>query len=291
MDRFFIEFGSDDDRFTLCFGVHDTSLASRWFDCLRASVAHDQHPREDDRLYGFPANGWSEARIVDGINACIDAVNDHGGYRIDDRASVDCGQDAFNRLHTHFEAMRGSVLNPSELFRQAPDHLRRTIESYNVLIHRWENWRNNGGRGSAMMVVTFDDQPRYPLLEEDYDLFTIDNRFGDAYLSYCEVGKTLTDVFEDDDHDVGGEAIIPQRYYSSAFSVKFWDGHSKGYMDRFNAWWDRNEDRLAGLGFNRGDRHLSIGYIPVASIISDLPRAALLEAIGRFDRISRVYVA
>jgi len=49
--------------------------------------------------------------------------------------------------------------------------------------------------------------------------FTFRWTSGTVYINYCQVGKTILDIFKDNDTIADG--IRPQQFYSADFMVKF----------------------------------------------------------------------
>jgi hypothetical protein len=280
-----------DEEVILRCEIHDTDLARRWQACLSHSLSLEDPIYERDRIHGFLGSSWNETRIIKELNSCIDTINAKCGYNIPERAVADSSQEDFNKLHKHFEIMRGLIHRPSIWFEQGDAELRRAMERYNVLIHHWEHMRGGvGSQGAGKITVTFSDRQRHLLHEADWSLFTADVMFGGVYLDYCEVGKHLLDVFQDQDDAVGDDAILPQRYYSSAFVIKFWEEHSSSYWAQFEAWWSDNQQALQALGFTRDDPQLGLGYLPVATLMVDQPRERLLAGLAKCHTVSRVWL-
>ena len=51
----------------------------------------------------------------------------------------------------------------------------------------------------------------------------MENKFGTAYLNYCEIGKTVEDLAHDNDIYIGDDAFQPFGHYSADFNVSFYD--------------------------------------------------------------------
>lgn len=286
MSRFYLEFQNDSGIQTLEFVVYDTPIAIKWYEELSYILSLGSKIREPERMYGFSNGNWSEQYIVDKINESINIIN-AWTYIIDIRASLNAPVDICNQLHKHFEIMRGGVLSPGVTYLNAPGHVKKAIEDYNVWIHTLEDFQRTS---KPRLVITFENFRRHLLAEDDYDHFSLDTKFGEVYINYCEVGKTLLDVFEDQDDIVGDDNIRPLKFYSAEMMIQFFDSSLNNIMPSFWQWWDSHTDHLSSLGFVKYDKHLSIGKIPVARLVTNLSNSELIASLSNFTQITRVYI-
>jgi hypothetical protein len=182
--------------------------------------------------------------------------------------------------------------SPGEYWLRAPESVRDIINDLNIQIHRLEDIldADNHAEPWPHMVITFLDFQRQLLEPEDYSLFTTNTRFGEVYLSYCEVGKSLWNVYFDGDDVVGDDNIRPLRYYSPEMLIAFYDSSMDSELPKFWEWWDANAEHLAQLGFHKDDPDLSIGSVPVARLKNRWDRKDLINAISGYDRVKRVYI-
>jgi hypothetical protein len=288
MKTFCVEFDQD---LILEYQTLDTDLANRWYDLLCEVLAQDPTLRETDRMHEFPNSPWTEAVVVDKINGCIEIINAYLSA-IEERAVLGGGRAQLNVLHKHFEELRGGVLSPSTHWQNGPEVLRTAITEFNLHIHRLEDILDAESNPVPWphVIITFNNFQRLPLEPADYALFTTDTEFGTVYLSYCEVGKALWNVFFDADDVVGDHNIRPLRYYSPEMILAFYDATQDSELPKFWAWWDDNAAHLAQLGFHKDDPDLSIGAIPVARLQNSYDRKDLINAISVYDRVKRVYI-
>ncbi len=288
--KFYVEFKNNIDELTLEFETYDTPIAQKWAEELKALVLRNPNLKENNRLYQFP-DQWKLEDIVAELKDRADKINNYKFY-IPETIDLSINQELLNQLHKYFEEMRGGILNPGEYYLSAPDDIKVAIEDYNVLIHRTEDTLNAAVRGinRPRIVITFQDRKRYELEEEDYDHFSLDIKFGEVYINYCEVGKPLWDVFKDNDKVVGDQNIRPLKWYSADMLIYFFNGGYRNRIDSFWSWWDNNQAQLSSLGFTKNDKKLSIGHIPVAKLITDFPNQTVIKMISKFDKINRVYI-
>jgi hypothetical protein len=294
--KFKVIFTNDDktSEYSLEYEIYDTSIANRWSMLLTQQCYFDNEIYEKDRFYNFPDNSWTEERIVIEINECIDKLN-VSGAGIEERAQIGMSQQLLNVLHHHFENLRGGVLSPGSFWTGANGETKAALERYNVLIHRAENFYNTSGREQYFprVVCRFNNRERIPLLDEDYEHFTLHRNFGEVYINYCEVGKPLYDVFKDGDDVVGEDNIRPLRYYAPDFALYF--HHTQSFkVDKFLAdmdeWWDRNDNYLGALGFSKGDPKNAIGYIPVAALAEIHDIDEVINSLVTHQNIDRVEI-
>ena len=298
MENFYVEFKNDVDTLVLKFKVYDTPIAQKWFLQLASVLVRDlikikkiRKLRENDRMYDFLNDEWSEQNIVDSLNCCIDTINNYKQF-INEKSFMGCTPDDTNDLHKYFEIMRGRKLDPGEYFTNAPNHIKLEIDRFNVLIHRLEYYHKTTkfGKLNPRFVVTFSNIKRFLLSDEDFNQFALDSDFGEVYINYCEVGKSLLNVYDDKDEVVGDKSIIPQKYYSADFGVRLYNRNRSKSMPAFWEWWDKKSNYLSALGFNKTDKNLALGTIQVAKLIETMDRKELINKLSKFDKIHDVFL-
>lgn len=283
-----------DQEYALKYNVYNTPSAVRWFRSLVEQVSIDNTVAEPDRLYNFPNNTWTEDKIVNELNSCIDIINQRTQV-IQHTAYVGMPQEQLNHLHHYFENLRGGVLSPAEYWNNATFEEKEALERYNVIIHRAENFYHNQQKSSfyPRIVCRFKDRTRYNILDEDYQYFTLTRKFGEVYINYCEVGKPLYDVYKDGDNIVGEDNIRPLRYYSCDFTAYF-HNRSQDSVDKFlqgmNNWWDQNNNYLSALGFTKDDPKNAIGNIPVAMLETSKSNQEIINDLCNYNSMKRVEV-
>lgn len=286
----------DNTEYSLFFKCYETNIAIRWFDALEEQCSKDNQIKEKDRLYNFPNIDWSEEKLVNELNKCINIIN-FPSKVIFHNAFINMPQAQLNHLHHYFEKLRGGVLSPAHYWENANEKQRHALEYYNVLIHRAENfYHTSKNTYSPRLICTFKHRKRYNLHDEDYPYFTLVRKFGEVYINYCEVGKTLFDVFKDNDDIVGDDNIRPLRYYSADFMVTFYNRFRQNnnnyniFLEGMNKWWDKNEKYLNDLGFVKNDPKNAIGNIPIAIIDTKLSNEEIIESISNHPILDRVEI-
>ena len=185
-----------------------------------------------------------------------------------------------NLLHRHFEELQGSAWKLSEYYKKADFKTRYAIRQLNNLCHEIEAYVLADRKQAVepewirpAQITTFLNAPRHDLHEEDYDLFK-QNRYnrelGGVYLHWSQVGKTLYEVYRDEDAPVMTEAMCSeinhQKYYTGEFDIEWGntiteDTHDFKLkeMDGFRNWLKQHH-------YNWEDPKLALGYIKIGQV-------------------------
>jgi len=286
---------SSKEEFKLQYQVYGTDIATRWHRALVEQCNNNNEIAEKDRLYNFPNGVWTEERLVQELNDCIDVLNSQEEV-VYHRAFVGMPQEQLNHLHHYFENLRGGVLSPTDFWHRSNLQVRDALERYNVIIHRAENFYHNTTQEKHFprIVCRFANRKRYDMIDADYEHFTLLRKFGEVYINYCEVGKPLYDVYKDGDDVVGEDNIRPLRYYSSDFTAYF---HSRGnesvrrFLDGMDEWWIQNHNYLGALGFVKDDPKNAMGNIPVAMLVNnEMTPTEIIDALCEYSTMERVEI-
>ena len=244
---------------SLYFRVRDTDIAQRWFIELQKN-----YPLYETNRF----SNWGRQNFVNDLNRCIDVINSYDNF-IDIRATDVTNQKDLNYLHKFFEDARGEVVEETPWFKDAPDIVKQAVQDFNILIHHLEAELRTKGKHPTL-VVTFADRPRFELTDQDCKHFTYRWQSGAVYIDYCQVGKTVLDVFKD--KDTITEAVRPQTHYSADFMVKFgpstpwWMYYPRVLLIKL---WLRTKQ----FSF----KNLNIGMIPVADLTSTVDKETLIK--------------
>ena len=196
-----------------------------------------------------------------------------------------------NVLHNHFERLQGTVWNPSQYYHLASPPVKHAIRNLNLLCHEMESLILSQRKiiqspdwVRPSQITSFVNVPRHDLTDRHRWAFAngYDRRFGEVYMHWTQVGKTLLEVYNDEgapdlnigtdptDISVGTgatcEAINSLKYYSGEFDIEWgrsitYNEHDwhRAHIDGFYAWLERN-------GVDYHDPRLSLGYLPIATV-------------------------
>lgn len=249
----------------ILFKVRDTSIAKRWAEELCKN--YDLY--ETDRF-----SNWNNTDIIQELNDNIKIINDYDKL-IDQELDENISQVELNYLHKFFEDLRGEVTAGTEWFNNAPLTVKQSVERFNILIHKLE--ANIRTKNHPTVVVTFKDRPILELEDEDLKYFTFRWTKGTVYINYCQVGKTVLDIFKDKDNVA--EGVRPQQYYSADFMVKF------GPTIPYPIYIIRKMYIRLWLLFQKFKfKNLNLGMIPVADLVSDIN----IENLKKFNCVKGV---
>ena len=196
-----------------------------------------------------------------------------------------------NVLHNHFERLQGTVWAPSDYYRLADLRVKYAIRNLNLICHDIESLVlsqrkliNEPNWVRPSQITSFLNVARHNLKDSHRTNFSngYDRRFGEVYMHWTQVGKTLMEVYNDEgapdltvgndptDISVGAgstcEAINALKYYSGEFDIEW--GRNVTYadspwhrehIDGFYSWLERN-------GVDSSNPKLSLGYLPIASV-------------------------
>lgn len=184
-----------------------------------------------------------------------------------------------NQLHNHFEILEGTVENPSRYGQISPPAVRKAIGDLNHLCHEMESLilsqrkaRVNPEWVRPSQITTFDRRKRYELTDEHRQGFLknkYDRQFGHVYMHWTQIGKTLIEVFRDEDapdlDKATCDAITHLKYYSGEFDVEW----AKD-VTRDNIWHANEqllfENWLLKHGYDPNDIKLSLGYLHIGKV-------------------------
>lgn len=198
-----------------------------------------------------------------------------------------------NRLHNHFEKLQGTVNNLSPYYIAADYETKYAIRQLNIICHEMETLILSQQKQAYVpewsrpsQITTWLHAPRYTLTNQHKKLFVengYNREFGVVYMHWAQIGKTLFEVFRDENAPeltaTICEAITNLEYYSGEFDVEWGEsmiyGNPKTYwfneqQDLFREWLSKNE-----LDYQNPD--LSLGHLPIGKI-------DLVKSFGTTDK-------
>lgn len=207
-----------------------------------------------------------------------------------------------NRLHNHFETLQGTTWKLSEYYKLADHETKYAIGQLNIICHEIENLVLSQHKMKTMpdwvrpsQITSFLHAEKYEL-SQDHKKIALENgfnrRFGEVYLHWTQIGKTLLEVFRDEngpDLHVGNDptdisiqtgatcqAITALRYYSGEFDIEWGNNITDGdhvfhdnLIKNFYKWLDVNQIDSSNID-------LCLGYFPLGKI-------DLIESFGTQD--------
>jgi hypothetical protein len=301
-----VEVGLENLSYTI--NIYDTPLGARWLAALEDNLTNKRILEKNFCFLGFADSNRDLNYLVRELNRSITQINSFQfdppyekihPFAADDfqysnnlpmglcpdgddmkKPGLRLKHESCNLLHRYFEDLQGTAWKLSEYYKQADFDTKYAIRQLNNLCHEIESWVQSYRKSVVdpdwirpAQITTFLNAPRYRLHDEDFGQF-LSNRYrrelGGVYLHWSQVGKTLYEVFRDEDGSKLDEAtcsaINHQRYYSGEFDVEWGRtidedtfAFKKQEMDDFRAWLELNN-------FSWTDPKLALGYAKIGQV-------------------------
>lgn len=290
MNQIILTLGTEDQSMDLVFDVLDTPIAQRWLDQVRMFCALGSPFDDRERFYNFPHTRFNRQYCIQHLGNLVDILRPWVPELRELDHSV-INQDMLNRLHHVFEVYHGlyDSQESNELFQRMPVEAQAAVADLNIWIHRIETLGQE-----PRFVVTWHTKPtRLPLGDDDFKLMSLEENWGDLRLNYCEIGKTLECLWQDNDDYISPDAFRPMQHFSLDFVVKFGEHNKLYYQNRARQVWqyfDKHQRFFNELGYTRNSPGFSIGSITVATIRYQGKRSSLIDEIGHHARIHSIRV-
>lgn len=277
---------------------NDTQLAKDWIEALKLLLKSGNLIEKNFCFMGFPKSARTLSFLCNEVNQAINTINAFfPDYQIEESftpenvlaADYDANgpnHELLNQLHNHFEILQGTVWQLSDYYRRADYTTKYAIRELNTICHEMENLILSQRKAVTLpqwvrpsQITTFLNARRYDLTDEHRQGFLkngYDRVLGGVYMHWTQIGKTLYEVFRDENApELTGtvcDAITELRYYSGEFDVEWandvvYGGENQWHneeQDRFRQWLlDNDRDSI--------DTNLSLGYLQIGQV--DLMRS------------------
>jgi hypothetical protein len=293
---------------TVKIDIYETPLGTRFLEALKDNLLKKRILEKN-----FCFLGWADSKrdlnfLCKELNKCIEQINSFtfrptykridpfvaDDFQFSSRLRVGKGSEkqtpglrlkheSCNILHRYFEELQGTAWQTSEYYKQADHETKYAIRQLNNLCHEIESWVLSHRKSVVepewmrpSQITTFLNAPRYDLHEEDFELFKhnrYDRELGGVYLHWSQVGKTLMEVYRDEDAPKMTETLCSeinhQKYYSGEFDIEWGDtiteekhAFKKQEMDGYRKWLKENK-------YDWNDAKLSLGYIKIGQVDLD----------------------
>lgn len=269
--------------------VNDTPMAQLWYMALQDIIIQNKYLEKNFCFLGFPNSTRNLAYICQELNWAKDTINGFfDDYEIKEifqpdtlRNDINPNQKLLNQLHLHFEHLQGTVWELSDYYCRADYATKFAIRQLNNLCHEAESLILSQRKQATYpdwvrpsQITTFLNAERKEFPNEyktTFEKTRYDRKFGEVYLHWTQIGKTLYEVFRDEqgvDIDRATcDAINHLRYYSGEFDIEW--GQSVTYsskcpwhakeMEEFYDWLERNKFEVLDTQYN-------FGYHPVGQV-------------------------
>lgn len=268
----------------LNFQLRDTPVAQLW-----AERMHNRHTWQldhPDRFYGFGTLEQEQHRAETYIQKCINTINNHSPLI---HRPFEWSQDCLNYLHNIFEIHHGLLdQQTSDYWIHATPEVRQALAELNLAVHRCENVMHTP---KPRFVCTWYGMPKTHCLDSALQAKYGDSqiKFGTVYLNYCEIGKTLEDLEQDNDKYIADDAFRPFSHYSADFNVQFYDQDLSHKYERVQGYIDQHKEFFLA-------RNITSVYnvqaqplrFPVADLVYSGNREQLINDISTRQWVSNI---
>jgi len=269
--------------------VDDTDMGNLWYTALQELLRKNNYLEKNFCFLGFPDSARDLTYICRELNWAKDTINNFfDDYKITEifrpdtlRNGIDPNQDLMNHLHLHFEHLQGTVWQLSDYYKRADYDTKFAIRQLNLLCHEAESLMLSQRKKiqapdwvRPSQITTFLNAERLEFPNEYKTTFAetrYDRQFGGVYLHWTQIGKTLFEVYRDEQGvDIDQticDAITHLRYYSGEFDIDWgqnvmYNGQLPWHteeVDGFRDWLVRN-------GFELLNSEYNYGYHPVGAV-------------------------
>jgi adenylate kinase family enzyme len=288
----------------------DNQLAQDWITALKKDVLQKSlHLEKNFCFHGFPHTQRTLEYLCNELNRHIYTINTtikdywieewfapdvvrygveypvnpgiRSGNRIPENHGLELKHDIMNKLHNHFEVLQGTVEHPSEYSHSMTPETTYAVRQLNNICHEIESLVLSQRKlvtdppwVRPSQITTFLRAPRHLLTDEHRQGFlenSYDRILGGVYMHWCQIGKTLMEVYRDEGAPVLTEtvceAITHLQYYSGEFDIEWgndimYDMRSPWHcaeIDGFEGWLKENN-------FDPYDPKLSLGYLKLGEV-------------------------
>jgi hypothetical protein len=278
------------DTLDYIINVHGSPMGQYWYAALQDNLQNNLYLEKNFCFLGFPDSARTLEYICNELTWAKNTINDffNGAYVIEQnftpdtlRTGIDPNQDIMNQLHNHFENLQGTVWELSDWYRRADYNTKFAIRQLNNLCHEAESLMLSQRKKiqapdwiRPSQITTFLNCPRleFPVEHKTtFDETRYDRQFGEVYLHWTQIGKTLFEVFRDENGvDIDRatcDAITHLRFYSGEFDIEW----AQDVTFRGAQPWHTKEiggfrDWLVRNGFDPDDAQYNYGYHPVGQV-------------------------
>ena len=277
--------------YNLKFRLLDYSITQSWLKHLELFIKSG-HPWDDPkRFYNFPNSEYSESVVANRLRHLIGIIKNYAPEIITKDIGATITQDDLNYFHHIFEVYHGlyDAQKENEFFSSAPTQVQEALGDLNIWIHRYESLN-----GMPRFVATWKYKPyRDKIADQDYQLFSLKEEWGDLRLNYCEIGKSLYDLWHDNDKYIDPTAFQPLRHFCFDFTVRFTNTTAEDYQEKEIKIWDyfdSHKDFFHKQGYTKYDPKLSLGGITIAKIESTHDKQTIIDAIGQHQQFKNIQI-
>lgn len=276
------------DEYDLVFDIYDDALSLLWLE--RMAQRHPWPMDDARRFYGFDSLDQQRQDAEYRLRQDIDIINQYQPIIDREWPGLD-DQDFLNYLHHVFERYHGLLdQQDNEWWCLAPQSVRQALARLNVDVHRAEYVIRGSQIPRPKFVCTWYGQPKtYQFtLDQIRQHGRLKTDWGGVYLNYVEIGKTLEDLYHDNDRYIGDDAFQPFRHYSSDFVVRFYD--QRPDIEGIAKYYFQHRDFFVQRGIDSPNHELALPYTFKVGQLRDRDRDHVHNAIRLRQHITDIRI-
>jgi hypothetical protein len=291
MKKVVITLTNNQSDYDLQFDLLNTSITQKWLKHLNLFIDAGQPWDDIKRFYNFPNSEYTRERVAEHLRYLVNVINSYSPGVIEKEIGYNITQDDLNYLHHVFEVYHGlyDQQSDNEFFSNAPVEVQHALGDLNIWIHRYETLNS-----FPRFVATWKYKPYRDLIADDeFDLFALHEDWGDLRLNYCEIGKTLYDLWHDNDQYIAPDAFRPQHHMCFDFTVRFAESSNKDSQEiEKNIWeyFDKNNEFFQSQGYKKYDPKLSVGSITLGKLVQTQPKEQIIHMISKHQCLKNIKV-
>lgn len=258
---------------------------------MRLFIDAGQPWDDSQRFYNFSNDRYGHKETLLRIKQLIGIISDYAPDIVQREIGESLSQDDLNYLHHIFEIYHGlyDQQHCNQFFMNAPQEVQEALGDLNIWIHRYETLGS-----MARFVATWKYKPyRDNMLPEDFEHFSLYEQWGDLRLNYCEIGKTLYDMWHDNDHHMGADAFVPHSHYCFDFTVRFSELSDSDIQSIEKSIWqyyDVNQKYFQDRGFSKYDKRLSLGGITIGKLDISRGKQYIFDQISQHQTLKQIKI-
>jgi hypothetical protein len=291
MKKVVITLTNNHSDYELRFDLLTTSITQKWLKHLNLFIQAGQPWDDIQRFYNFPNTQYTRERVSEHLHHLVNVIDSYAPGVIQKKIGNDISQDDLNYLHHVFEVYHGLYDQQSnnEFFSNAPVQVQNALGDLNIWIHRYETLNS-----FPRFVATWKYKPYRDLItDNEFHLFTLHEDWGDLRLNYCEIGKTLYDLWHDNDQHIAPDAFRPQHHMCFDFTVRFSESSKENSQDvEKNIWeyFDKNKEFFQSQGYKKYDPKLSLGSVTMGKLIQTQSKEQVIDMISKHQCLKSIKV-
>ena len=287
---------SDEQSVSMQFQLDDNDLVNRFCNLIESANAAES---ELHTAWSMTTENVDSAGLVEKLDMAISGFNqlNEGIGRITGRASLDTlSVDQLNHFHDRFEFYMNALDDGKKelVYSENRHQLLAHLNDVNTYVHKLESYlTRQKDKNSLKSYFTaryrrkdnkkhFDEK----LKIEDYDQFTMEEKFGNLYVNYATTGKNLQQIYWSNDINLlkRPDGNQPQRIITAGIIALF-NSQEKEHEDELKTFRNWAESiNISQYGIDIDDPTNGIGMLKIGKLLPTKEIESYFDMdSGKFD--------